>query len=114
MLVTLTYHKNSKKTIVNLDKAKTIYEVFNSEDNCLMTKIVFDSEGNNPRYEDFINVSETVEDIHNIINEVRGSGQQVVDFTQPVKQVIREGYDRYRRERSYNREDTYNDTLWNK
>jgi len=111
MLVTLTYHGNMKKTIVNFDEVKTIYEVFNKEDNCLTTKILF--KGSTIRMEDFINVSETVEEIHNIINEIRENNSHSVDFTQNVKQVIRDGYDRFRRERSFNREDIMNENRWN-
>jgi hypothetical protein len=111
MLVTLTYYGNGKKTIVNFDEVKTIYEVFNKEENCPTTKILF--KGSTLRMEDFINVSESVEEIHNIINELRENGSQVVDFSQNVKQVIREGYDRFRRERTYNRENVLDDNRWN-
>ena len=105
MLVTLTYQHNKKKTGVNFDEVKTYYPVYNKEENSEMTKILF--KGSTLRNEDFINVTETVEEIHNIINEIRSTGQQVVDFTKSVENTIQEGYVRQRRERDYNRQDLY-------
>ncbi len=100
MLVALTFHGNSKKTLVNLDEVKTIYEVFNKEENCVITKLVYKG---THRFEDFINVNETIEEITNILNEVRSTGIQTADFTQPVRQPIHTGFDRYRR--NYNQEE---------
>lgn len=113
MLTVLTYQGNQKKTIVNLDEIKTVYEVYNKEENCFTTKIVFKS--SSPRFEDFINVTETIEEITNIINEIRSNGVQTVDFTQTVKHTIKEGYDRFRsrNERSYNRQDEEFKLGWN-
>jgi hypothetical protein len=107
MLVTLTYHGNGKKTIVNLEEIKTIYEVYSKEESS--TKILFKE--STPRMEDFINVTESIEEIHNIINEVRSNGQQTVDFTQTIKQVVRDGYDRFKR--NYSRDEVYSENRWN-
>jgi len=108
MLLTLTYQHNFKKTGVNFDEVKTYYSVYNREDNSEMTKIVF--KGSTPRNEDYINVTETIEEIHNIINEIRMNGNQFVDFTKMIEKTIQESYVRQRRERVYNREDSMN---WN-
>lgn len=112
MLVTLTYQGNSKKTVINLSEVKTIYEVYNKDENCFTTKIVFKE--STPRMEDFINVTETIEEINTIINEIRTNGIQIVDFT-PVKHVIKEGYDRFRtrHERNFNRQDEEYKVGWN-
>jgi hypothetical protein len=100
MLIALTFHGNSKKTFVNLDEVKTIYEVFNKEENCVITKIVFKG---THRFEDYINVNETVEEINNILNEVRSTGIQTADFTQPTRHTLQTGYERFRR--NYNQEE---------
>lgn len=113
MLTVLTYQGNTKKTIVNLSEVKTIYEVYNKEEGCFTTKIVFNT--STPRMEDFINVTETIEDIANIVNEVRTNGTQTVDFTRTVKTVIKDGYDRFktRHDQNFNRQEEDYKLGWN-
>ena len=102
MYITLTNSKSKRKTIINWGQVHSCYELLDRETRSRVSKINFSKDS-------YIIVSEKLEDIHKLLNDVNfGLTQDVVWDGEPKFDEMMEeefnGRGNYRdRERNYNR-----------
>ena len=115
MLIKLTYYGTNRPTLVNLDNVESVYQVFDKHQKRFSTKICF--RGN----DSFINVEEDLKTIMEIQKDVSiGNFQDVDDIETPTIEErfedsyyrIEKQYQPRNRERNYNSQNSYNNTMW--
>lgn len=115
MLVKLTYYGTDRPTLVNLGNVESIYQVYDKVMKRFSTKICF--KGN----ESYINVEEELQTILRLAQECMSGKFQDCDWETPtIEDRLESSYQQYRtrtnnyqpRERSYNRDNVYNQNQW--
>jgi hypothetical protein len=105
MLIKLTNYGSNRPTLVNLDKAESVYQVYDRTKKRMSTKICFS--GNNS----FINVEEDLQTIMKLQQEaMEGEFQDTEWITPTIEERIESSYQEHRNyrprmERSYNQYD---------
>ena len=94
MFITLTNSMTKRKTIINWGQVHSCYELIDKESNSMVTKINFSKDS-------YIIVSERLEEIHELLNNMKyGMTQDVVwDKGVSLDDRVEESY----REKNYNR-----------
>ena len=91
MLVRLTYYQTGKQTIVNLNDIRNAHRVFDKERDKWITKLTYRNGG------DFINVTETLEEIYKIQMDLKDGVYQLDGWEEdpdyrPIERNLRYGY----------------------